>query len=473
MKILSFTKAFWLAIAFLTFGTGAVFSQQNGAPRPLLQDIKVYREDPYPAASPTPLVRRTTSSTAVDIVNPPAVSANPIKTSIPILAETSIPGYSGILVQSLEGNVVVESGADIPLNPASNVKVATSYAVLKTFGPDHRFMTNVWTDGSYEQETATIHGNLYVTGNDPVFSFEDATRLANELNRMGIRVIKGDLIVSDTFVMNYSSAVARSSRTLFTTMDAAKRSAAANRAWGTYRIHSGQSGQLNEIPGVTFTGDVYVQPMPSSLRLLFTHESAPMREIVKVMMSYSNNFLSERLGDTVGGPYAVARIVQQDTGSTPAEFSIQTASGLGINRVTATAMMRLLRTLRSQLSGWKMTFSDIMPVAGMDDGTLIGRFATDFSRGSVIGKTGTLNNTDNGVSALSGEIHTRQGTFLFVIFNQRGSVSRFRSFQNNYVSLIQGQFGGAAPVRYSPVSHTSRLAKTRITFPDGRPRIVS
>ena len=136
-------------------------------------------------------------------------------------------------------------------------------------------------------------------------------------------------------------------------------------------------------------------------------------------------------------------------------------------------MMRLLRTLRSQLSRLEDDISDIMPVAGMDDGTLIGRFATDFSRGSVIGKTGTLNNTDNGVSALSGEIHTRQGTFLFVIFNQRGSVSRFRSFQNNYVSLIQGQFGGAAPVRYSPVSHTSRLAKTRITFPDGRPRIVS
>jgi hypothetical protein len=101
----------------------------------------------------------------------------------------------------------------------------------------------------------------------------------------------------------------------------------------------------------------------------------------------------------------------------------------------------------------------------MDKGTLENRFDTDFSSGSVIGKTGTLGNTDGGVSALAGEINTRNGTLLFVIFNQRGSVARFRSFQNNYVSLIQGQFGGAAPIGYSPVSLDARMAKTRFSYP--------
>jgi hypothetical protein len=85
-----------------------------------------------------------------------------------------------------------------------------------------------------------------------------------------------------------------------------------------------------------------------------------------------------------------------------------------------------------------------MPVAGIDKGTLENRFDSDFAMGSVVGKTGTLGNTDGGASSLAGEINTRSGKLLFVIFNQRGSVSRFRSFQNNYVSLIQGQFGGAA-----------------------------
>jgi D-alanyl-D-alanine carboxypeptidase/D-alanyl-D-alanine-endopeptidase (penicillin-binding protein 4) len=214
-----------------------------------------------------------------------------------------------------------------------------------------------------------------------------------------------------------------------------------------------------------FTGSVYVQPMPSNAKLLFTHESTPMRDIVKVMMCYSNNFVSERLGDMLGGPYAIARIVQQNTGVQPGEFSIATASGLGINRVTPNAMMKLLRVLRSDLARYRMNFADIMPVAGLDRGTLENRFDTDFSSGSVIGKTGTLGNTDGGVSALAGEISTRNGKLLFVIFNQRGSVSRFRSFQNNYVSLIQGQFGGPVPIAYTPTSLDSRMARTRFSYP--------
>jgi D-alanyl-D-alanine carboxypeptidase len=106
-----------------------------------------------------------------------------------------------------------------------------------------------------------------------------------------------------------------------------------------------------------------------------------------------------------------------------------------------------------------------MPVAGLDRGTLEKRFDTDFSSGSVIGKTGTLGQTDGGASALAGEINTRNGKLLFVIFNQRGSVSRFRTFQNNYVSTIQGQFGGAAPIAYTPVSLDYRMAKTRFSYP--------
>ena len=109
-----------------------------------------------------------------------------------------------------------------------------------------------------------------------------------------------------------------------------------------------------------------------------------------------------------------------------------------------------------------------MPVAGLDDGTLEGRFANDYSRGSVVGKTGTLGQTDGGVSALAGEINTRDGRFLFVIFNQRGRVNGFRAFQNNYISLIQGEFGGPVSLGYAPVSLDARLAKTRISYPTAR-----
>jgi D-alanyl-D-alanine carboxypeptidase len=108
-----------------------------------------------------------------------------------------------------------------------------------------------------------------------------------------------------------------------------------------------------------------------------------------------------------------------------------------------------------------------MPVAGIDKGTLENRFDSDFAAGSVVGKTGTLGQTDAGVSSLAGEINTRNGKYLFVIFNQRGSVGKFRAFQNSFVSLVQGQFGGAAPMKYDAVPLETRLARSRVTYPAG------
>jgi D-alanyl-D-alanine carboxypeptidase/D-alanyl-D-alanine-endopeptidase (penicillin-binding protein 4) len=154
-----------------------------------------------------------------------------------------------------------------------------------------------------------------------------------------------------------------------------------------------------------------------------------------------------------------------NTGVQPQEFTLQTSSGLGINRVTPRAMMKVLRALRSELARYKMTFADIMPIAGVDPGTLQNRFKTGFALGSVVGKTGTLGNTDGGVSALCGEVQTRNGgKLLFVIFNQRGTPGRFRGFQDSFVTTIQNQFGGAMPLGYTSPALALRMSKTRVTF---------
>ena len=457
-------KALRLTVIFALLTVSTAFGQTPT--RPLLQPITVQTKTPQPTTNQpqpasTPLVTKTGSSM-------PVVAR---KTSFPALADVEIPGYSGVLVESVEGSVVLDSYSTLPFNPASNVKVATAYAVLKTFGPDYRFPTSVWTDGQIDQTTGTLYGNLYFSGRDPMFSLEHGVAVAQELNRLGIRTVSGDLIVTDNFAMSYSTVAQRSGATLLATMDGAKRSAAASRAWQNYLVSSKKAAQGITIPSVSTTGGVYVQALPTNARLLFSHESAPMREILKVTLCYSNNFLAERLGDMLGGPYAVARTVQLGGQIPPEEFYIQTSSGLGINRVTPRAMMKLLRALRTELARNKLNFTDIMPVAGIDKGTLAGRFDTDFARGSVVGKTGTLGQTDSGVSSLSGEIQTKNGKLLFVIFNQKGGVQRFRAFQNSFVSLIQGQMGGASPMPYVEIPLDVRMANTRITYPDTRARI--
>jgi len=459
---LGVTLVMLIGLTASVFGQEASTNQPTPKPKPPMQPTTVQSGSiANPQPSSTPLVTKTGSSA-------PTV---PRKTSFSVLADVEIPGFSGILVEDLNGNVVMDSLSNYAFNPASNVKIATAYAVLKTFGPDYRFPTNVWTDGQIDTVSGTLYGNLYVSGRDPVFNYEHAVNVANELNRLGIRSVTGDLIVTDNFVMNFNTSAQRAGLTFSTALDSSKRPVAATRAWQSYLINSGKYGQVTGIPSVSISGGVYAQAIPTNAKLLFSHESTPMREIVKTTLCYSNNFLSERLGDMLGGSYAVARIVQQNAQIQPQEFVLQSSSGLGINRVTPLAMMSLLRVLRKELARNKMTFADIMPVAGIDKGTLERRFDTDFSRGSVVGKTGTLGSTDGGVSSLAGEIQTRQGKLLFVIFNQRGNVNRFRSFQNSLVSLIQGQLGGAASLEYIPITLDARMAKTRITYPDSHAKI--
>lgn len=449
------------AAVLLTLSAAIVGIAQGGAP--LLQDIKVVQTETTSAPRPTatPLVKKTGSVTTSS-----ALPGSNVRTMFPMLAEVEVPGYSGIVIETLDNKTVLESNPGYLFNPASNVKVATAFAVLKTFGPEFRFATNVYTDGSIDRATGVLNGNVYVSGKDPIFGFEHAISIANELNRLGIRQVSGDLVVTDNFAMNYSASFA-SAKTLAATMDANTRSAAALRTWQSHLANSGRV--VPGYPSVSFSGGTYVQSVPSNLTFLFSHESAPMRDILKAILCYSNNFLSERLGDMIGGPYAVARAVQIHAGVPANEFSLQTSSGLGYNRVTPNAMMKLLRALRNDLTKYKLTFSDIMPVAGIDQGTLANRFDMDgFNTGSVVGKTGTLGNTDAGVSALAGEMNTRQGRLLFVIFNQRGSVPRFRAFQNSFVSLVQSQFGGPTALEYSPQSLDVRLARSRIVTAQGK-----
>lgn len=463
MTALSNTSVLRLCLGIISLfasTTGLVSAQSS--PKPYLQPITVQsekRSTTTPAPTPTPYVKKTGSVTLArpipDIITP---------------SEMAIPGNSGVLVETLEGKVVRESYSNYAFNPASNVKVATAYAVLKTFGPDYRFPTNVFTDGELDRSTGTLNGNLYISGRDPSFTLDNAVAVAEALNRNGIRSVTGDLIVTDKFVMEYSNSTASSANLMFTNLDSGKRSARATRDWQNYLTMSGKAGQLASFPSVSFSGKVYVDIIPSNAKMLFAHESAPLREIVKVMMCYSNNYLAERLGDMLGGAYAVARIVQLNAGIPPEQFILQTSSGLGVNRVTPQAMMKLLRTFRNDLSKFKMTFADVMPVAGVDEGTLKKRLNTYGTLGSVIGKTGTLGNTDGGASSLAGEMQTRQGKILFVIFNQHGSNARFRNFQDSFLTGIQNQFGGALAYGHALPTLEMRMALTRITYPDSRAR---
>lgn len=370
-------------------------------------------------------------------------------------------GIQGVLIETLDGKVVSAQAVDQEFNPASSIKLATALVALRNFGPGHRFSTGFWTDGSLDKTSGLITGNLYVTGRDPSFHHEHAVMIARQLNNLGIRSVTGDLIVAPGFTMNFSSSARASGESLYDTLDATRRSSEATRAWNYERTALGDLSSLQTVPSLTVMGEVSVGSAAPGAALLLTHKSSKLTDVLKVLLCYSNNFMAERIGDSLGGKEAVMRQLTTTLGIPPGEIQFASLSGLGVNRVTPRAMMKILRGLRNELQKDRLSPSDIMPVAGIDRGTLEDRFTGPAWKGSVVAKTGTLTKTDGGASSLVGQMKTRNGdTLLFVIMNQRGNVLRFRSNQDYLVMLVQNSRGGPKAFNYKPLALTMRLADT-------------
>lgn len=394
--------------------------------------------------------------------NNPAVTARPVVPAAGAAQPaylTTISGVQGVLAETLDGGVIASQLIDEKFNPASSVKLATALVALQNLGPDHRFVTSLWSTGTLDKATGTLTGDLIITGRDPSFHYEHAMMLARRLNDAGIRTMTGNLIVAPGFTMNFDWSPKHSGQQFLETLDAARRSAAATRAWLDERMLVGDRDSLSSVPSVTINGEVQVGSAPVDAVPLLTHRSSKLVDVLKVLLCYSNNFMAERIGENVGGAQAVSATLAEKLKLNPDEIVLSSTSGLGINRVTPRAMMKILRALSDELQRHNLTLSDILPVAGIDPGTLEERYADPLSRGSVIAKTGTLVHTDGGASSLVGETKTKTGqVVLFVIFNQHGNVLRFRHNQDDIVNAIQNTFGGPAAFDYRPVRLSMRLA---------------
>jgi D-alanyl-D-alanine carboxypeptidase/D-alanyl-D-alanine-endopeptidase (penicillin-binding protein 4) len=418
------------------------------APALLAAQIPVKEQNPsLPVTAPSPLAApQQTPTTTVDENDrglPP------------------VYGVQGVLIETLDGRMVSAQAVDEAFNPASSIKLATALVALRNFGPNHRFTTGFWTDGSFDKANGQITGNLYVTGRDPSFHHEHAVMIARQLNNLGIRTVTGNLIVAPGFTMNFNWSARDSGESLYHTLDANLRSSEATRSWNYERTALGDLSSLQTIPSLAVMGEVSVGPLAPGARLLLTHKSSKLTDVLKVLLCYSNNFMAERIGDSLGGKETVMRQLISTLGIPPNEIQFASLSGLGINRVTPRAMMKILRGLRNELQKNKLSPSDIMPVAGIDPGTLEDRFTGPAWQGSVIAKTGTLLRTDGGASSLVGQMRTKGGdTLLFVIMNQRGNVLRFRSNQDFLVMQVQNSRGGPKAFNYKPLALTMKLADT-------------
>ena len=364
----------------------------------------------------------------------------------------------GFIVTTLKGEVLAEHNADRLYNPASVTKIATSLTAISRLGPDFKFRTSLYTDGTLDHATGILHGSLYVIGSgDPGFFSENAMMIADKMNRSGIREVDGNLVVLGQFFFNFSTSREASAKAFRAVLTPETWSAQAKSSYTRFLAIRAAEDRVSESgtpappllgpPSLKITGQTITDPNVSTTKLtpLAVHTSLPLLRVLKGLNDFSNNWMANVIGNLVGGPDAVERFLKTEVGFKEDEVRFATSSGLGANAISPRGTITMLRKLIGYLDGKGLGVEDVLPIAGVDGGTLERRF-NDAFRGSVVGKTGTLSS----VSALAGVAYTRQrGALLFVIYNHGGSTHRFRAAQDETIKKVITLYGGPAPVRYA------------------------
>lgn len=173
--------------------------------------------------------------------------------------------------------------------------------------------------------------------------------------------------------------------------------------------------------GITTRDRPRVGLTPATAPLLERHESAPLAMLLRRINKDSDNDHSERLLEAAGAevyggaatPEKGVRLLREvigELGLPPSSYVPRNGSGLGhANRITATAMATLLRTLYlDPRIGPEILQS--LSVGGVD-GTTRNRFKNTLAARRVRAKTGTL----NGKSCLSGLVGDGADVVVFSI----------------------------------------------------------
>lgn len=112
------------------------------------------------------------------------------------LSAAKIPADAfSLAVIPLEGQGMAQFiNADHPVNPASTMKLVTTYAALELLGPDYRWQTDLYGTGSINN--GVLEGDLvFRSSGDPKLTMERMWLLLRDLRAAGVREVKGDLVL--------------------------------------------------------------------------------------------------------------------------------------------------------------------------------------------------------------------------------------------------------------------------------------
>ncbi|MDQ0771075.1 D-alanyl-D-alanine carboxypeptidase/D-alanyl-D-alanine-endopeptidase (penicillin-binding protein 4) [Pseudarthrobacter defluvii] len=372
----------------------------------------------------------------------------------PVLKADGGGTFTGMVQDALTGQVLFDRGGAQSRVPASNLKLLTAVAALRTLGPDHRFTTKVVQGpapgqvvlvgggdvllGAAESQpeqvmghaglatlaAATVHtlqasgatGEIKVLVDDSLF-----TGPALNPNWQSGDVEAGEIAPLYPLALNsarFDPAVTTGPRPQDSAMAAAQEFAARLRTAGA-GAGLAVAAAVDRSPGAS----------QANAALLAAADSATVAEQVNLMLQVSDNYLAEtmgrmaavatgRPGSNDGATAALAAEVPA-AGISPDAMNLVDVCGLAMgNQVSARQFAEAVRAITTGTDTRLRAALDGFPVGGLT-GTLDTRYGdatTSGGAGLVRAKTGTLNT----VLALSGYVVDADGRLLVFSFLGNG-----------------------------------------------------
>ncbi|MBV8210495.1 MAG: D-alanyl-D-alanine carboxypeptidase/D-alanyl-D-alanine-endopeptidase [Burkholderiaceae bacterium] len=127
--------------------------------------------------------------------SPAAAPQLPPPVAAALREEQIAPTATAFVVAPLDGGAIeLAMNESTPMNPASTMKLLTTYAALEMLGPTYQWHTDVYA--SSHPRGGRLDGDLILRGSgDPSLVIERFWMLVHRLRGLGLRQLRGDLVL--------------------------------------------------------------------------------------------------------------------------------------------------------------------------------------------------------------------------------------------------------------------------------------
>lgn len=360
-----------------------------------------------------------------------------VQASIDALLENEMFQTSqvGIMIWDLDADsAIYRRNERQMLRPASTMKVITAITALDRLGGSYQFKTELCYTGRVD--SCVLTGDVYCVGGfDPRFNSDDMRAFAEGLHKMGIDTIRGNLYadrsMKDKDLLGEGWCWDDDNPVLSPLLILRKD-----------QFMSRFYDELRKM-GIYVTGSIGEKRKPEEANCI-VRRFHTIDQIMMRMLKESDNLYAEAMfyqiaastGNrpaTAKSARAVIRQLVDKLGLQGRRYEFADGSGLSLyNYVSAELEVRFLRYAFENGNIYNHLLP-ALPIAGQD-GTLRRRMQSEFTRGNVRAKTGTV----AGISSLCGYLTAANGHRLcFSIINQGVMHGKNgRTFQDKVCSIL-------------------------------------